>query len=64
VEVTVERADASEASDHIGMLGLDSCTHIQSAPAVSAHARKPLLAAERMPFRLSVTRRKTMATPA
>ena len=36
---------------------MTSCTPIQSAPTLSAQAMKPLLAAERMPFRFRVTSR-------
>ena len=47
------------ALDTSSAWALISCTPIQSAPTPSAQASKPLLAAERMPFRFSETRRNT-----
>src|SRR4051794_40196257 len=43
----------------VSRCALISCTPIQSAPTPSAHASKPLAAAERMPFRFRETRRNT-----
>src|SRR5512145_104484 len=56
-------ATTSKRSFTSAACALTSCTPIQSAATPSAQASKPLVAAERMPFRLSVTRRNTRKPP-
>jgi hypothetical protein len=48
---------------HVGRLGLDFLHPIQSGAILSVQGMKPLLAADRMPFRLSVTSLNPIEVP-